>query len=1009
MALVASVCLMAEVDEGRIRVTVQTPEGLPASGVTVLISSATQIGGTQSVKTGTDGVAQFQRLTPGEFKVEVSFPGFEASAQRLMVKLDQTAIASIRLKPIPAMVVAIEDAADAVDTTSATTGTNFSQRTLESLPIGRNILNALAFVPGVNQIGNGGMVQGSSIGVGSDPVANGSTAVDTLGNYGSRNNTYLLDGMDVTNLLSGTSRIGVPLDIVNEMDVKTYGISPEYSGRSGLFQSVATISGGNEVTGGVSAYYAFASMAAKPGAGKPDLGAPVIRDTTFFISGPIIKDKLWYVASVQGQDEQRRIALTPMVTDIPGEVRNGTDNNTQSIFLKLTAQLTPQQRIFAFYQNDPGYRDNAADAGLVTNRVKRFDTGGDRFAAHYTWTTPSVAWDVKASSNRERTNSGPKYATTGDLGNEVTLFSATHVLTPLQSQFGPPRGGMRYETREDNIGVSAMIPFSVGSTSHLFKVGVERVKTTTREFDTVPGGVFYDNQAEVMTYDDLMANLPSSMAYGDRFGIANSINANPDLYSNAFAALDTNHDGIVTDREVGAYTFGTLMDPANPALGYLGARRRIDPSANINKSYIKAQNAYINDAISFGRFSVNLGVRAQSTQVESASGSVNYKFKTEFAPRLSVVCDPIGDASMKVYGFYGRYVEGIRGDTLRQITGSQIPGQYDEVNIAGDWVNAGQRNNMDAILVDGTRLPRTDDFRIGMEKRFALGRSHYGVSLSFGYRRDSEILGLIASQMSDPNFIENEIRLAFNLGYGALPADQQAFVNYARSLVYPVSAFAGNGASGADNIANRTYFTANMPGTKREHRLADLVIFKEMGEGGRAWQISYSHTHSTGNTIYQGDADLAGYYPEYDARMPYMSGNIDGSMDWNLKGYVTQKFGTSTLVTLTALFDSGIHYSHMASDSFGSYPDLPSIDNVYNWKRGQFKGPGRREFGLHAEHNLKISKVKATGMVDVFNLLNDQRGIVNAEGATARPGYAAHTPYVFQAPRSLALGVKFTF
>src|SRR3546814_15705484 len=76
----------------------------------------------------------------------------------------------------------------------------------------------------------------------------------------------------------------------------------------------------------------------------------------------------------------------------------------------------------------------------------------------------------------------------------------------------------------------------------------------------------------------------------------------------------------------------------------------------------KGKAFYIQDTWTLNQWTVNAGVRTGQWGHFDSFGKEVFTFDWEFAPRLSVVYDLMGDGRSQVWGFYGRYYAPIRND-----------------------------------------------------------------------------------------------------------------------------------------------------------------------------------------------------------------------------------------------------------------------------------------------------------------------------------------------------------
>ena len=90
-------------------------------------------------------------------------------------------------------------------------------------------------------------------------------------------NSYTVDGVSTNSVLYGSSRQDTVFEYLQEVQVKTGGISAEYGGALGGVISAVTKSGGNKFTGEGHYYYSGNGMSAGP---VPRLQLSSVADTT---------------------------------------------------------------------------------------------------------------------------------------------------------------------------------------------------------------------------------------------------------------------------------------------------------------------------------------------------------------------------------------------------------------------------------------------------------------------------------------------------------------------------------------------------------------------------------------------------------------------------------------------------------------------------------------------------------------------------------------------------------
>src|SRR5690606_10797723 len=154
-------------------------------------------------------------------------------------------------------------------------------------PSTRSYQSYLQLVPGVKPSASGNPSSKSGV-----------NYADVGGAIGvSTDNLYYIDGVNVTDPLTGTFGANLNSAIIQEMQVLTGGIPAEFAGGAGLISKVITKSGGNDFHGSINYYLQNSNLVAD----NKHLSANKFStyDAALTLGGPIIKDKLWFFASYQ--------------------------------------------------------------------------------------------------------------------------------------------------------------------------------------------------------------------------------------------------------------------------------------------------------------------------------------------------------------------------------------------------------------------------------------------------------------------------------------------------------------------------------------------------------------------------------------------------------------------------------------------------------------------------------------------------------------------------------------
>ena len=291
LALVAawllSSLLLAQttIGTGSIVGTVTYPTGAVVSGAKVQITNK---GTSQVLTTATNSSGTYTSgaLTPGDYTVRIEAAGFKTVQARVVVQVNTTASADVKL--------IVGESAQVVDVPASDLVINTEQPTvqgvltgfqMENLPInGRNFLDLAQLEPGV-QVQDGGTL---------DPTKNGFSSVSFLGRFG-RTARIEVDGVDISDETVGTTTQNVPLSAIQEFSLQQSLLDLSTDLTSSGSVNITTKSGTNRLHGDGFYYFRDQTLdAALPG-GSTDyfqrnqfggsLGGALIKDKLFFFVG----------------------------------------------------------------------------------------------------------------------------------------------------------------------------------------------------------------------------------------------------------------------------------------------------------------------------------------------------------------------------------------------------------------------------------------------------------------------------------------------------------------------------------------------------------------------------------------------------------------------------------------------------------------------------------------------------------------------------------------------------
>ena len=323
---------VAQTFRGSIQGTITDSTGAAVAGAQVKVFS-TATGLSRTVIANDRGEYAASELPLGTYSVTVEKQGFRTttltqipvsvgSPTRADVKLDAGAVQEV---------VEVNADVPLVETSSNTTGGTIEANEASELPVnGRDFTKLLELVPGSS----------------SDPV--GST--ESAGSYGlfsldgnrGRSNNYLLDGTDMNDgyrNLPSINQAGVwgcpstilPVDALAEIPV-TGSPAAEFGRSSGATVNIVTKSGSNGIHGSAFEYFRDGAMSARNYFNTVAQPKNTFTNHQFGGSadGPIVRDKSFWLVSYEGQRENGglpQLGTVPAQADINAYTAGGNTIN----------------------------------------------------------------------------------------------------------------------------------------------------------------------------------------------------------------------------------------------------------------------------------------------------------------------------------------------------------------------------------------------------------------------------------------------------------------------------------------------------------------------------------------------------------------------------------------------------------------------------------------------------------------------------------------------------------
>jgi len=353
VALLVALPLVAQEQRGSIEGVVKDAQGGAVVGATVTAQLASALdsrgervyGRGVEVVTDASGTYRFASLAPGRYEITANLSGFApAKVQNIDLRLGQQLNINLTLQPGGvAETVQVVAESPLIAITQSARSTSIRAEEIDKLPKGRDFVSVITQASGANM-----------------EAKSGTNAIMIDGSSGGENR-WIIDGAESTNIQSGAQGKQMVTDFVEEVQVKSSGYTAEYGGSTGGVINVLSKSGSNQWRGDALLYYESDSLDSDP---RPTLRLKPTNDREseyvtypkdsydrwepgFNLSGPIVRDKVWFFAG-----------YIPQFRPLDRTVTFRSDGSTQTfrqdfranyLSSNITAQLGPQWRIRAAY------------------------------------------------------------------------------------------------------------------------------------------------------------------------------------------------------------------------------------------------------------------------------------------------------------------------------------------------------------------------------------------------------------------------------------------------------------------------------------------------------------------------------------------------------------------------------------------------------------------------------------------------------------------------------------
>ena len=670
----SSVVLTAQETTAGLQGTVKDSSGALVPRATVTVAGTALIG-TKKAETDSGGYFRFANLPPGAYIVMATATGFRTYKSNIDLAVGRLPTLDISME-VGSVSETIEVSASgaAVDVTESKVATVIPDSVLEGVPTGRSFQSVIQFAPGAR----------------TEPLQGG-YQIDGASNS---ENAYLVEGQETASLQDGHSAANVPMDFIQEIQVKTSGFEAEYGGALGGVVNVIQKRGSNEWHGSVFGYYRGDTFDAAPNptimrnpqiaansGGAKRLDQPLeayqpkkdhYRTTTpgFSLGGPMLKDRLWAFVSAAPEFSTlgRAINFAP-ASGAPGDRTIHADTNTYYSLARLDYMATQKIRLYGSwsysYARTQGPNTAAVALPQADSAFGQYNASASSSPDNFNYSIGSVAPNVI-------------YNTGADITLTPNLVATTrfgYFYQDYQDRGQP--AGIRYMYRDTNYNYNTANAPALATTKALDGTLLPAKFVNATGWSNIGANLVtqFDQWKRYSFSQDLAYfkhglggthNL--KVGYAMSHGVNDVINGynTADVYvayNMEYAANTTNGqarcDAIIAQNQA---NYGVPGGGGGACQGLWGTVN-IRDLATRGKVGGYNHSVYVQDAWTVGRrLTLNLGVRMDKESLPTYSTlpgfqGINFGFGQKVAPRLGGAYDLTGNGKLKVFGSFGYFFD----------------------------------------------------------------------------------------------------------------------------------------------------------------------------------------------------------------------------------------------------------------------------------------------------------------------------------------------------------------
>ena len=809
-----------------------------------------------------------------------------------------------------------------------------------------------------------------------NPSISGASALD---------NQYVIDGVNVTNagygalgsysIIFGSLGNATPFDFIKEVQVKTGGYEAEFGQSTGGVVNVITKSGSNDFKGSLFGYARLDALEAdwkqyqSENGSVQTLGTQVT-DAGIETGGPLVRNKMFFFGAINPSWTTRTFEA-PEGFPLKSLGAVDRDRRTISYSAKGTWQVTPSHRLDASFFGDPstGSMGPQRTSAMLRETTSSFSKL-DEYGGH----NQTVRYDgILSSKWLVEASFARAYNTIVETPSVDEWFMQDRTVTPNIRTGGI--GFYEKGNEGENLQFAAKSTHILGD--HMVRYGV---------------------QYEDVTYSQV----------NQRTGPT-------------FTAADGRETATGAQIDI-------LADPVYGRI-YRVTRANFNSARTTNQTYWNffAQDSWrVND-----RLTINPGVRYEQQTLDGMLVK-GFELKNNWAPRIGVTYDVVGNGKSKLYGNYGRFFARVPNDLAARALSA------DEGLTRGDYFDA----QLTQPVPDGV-------VAAGVTSHFLLSGAYPDVidpdtKLSY---KDEYVLGF-----------EYEVLPATNLGVryihrgiGRVLEDIAAFPMVAYDLglegVESVEYILTNPTK--DTPTGAPELGARFEDPIHSYDAVEVTLDKRFAQN---WMLSasyrWSRLYGTFEGFYredngQSDPGITSLYdfptndpsytgigtPEFgypgDIRFLGELGKGPLPLDRPHQGKVfgSYSFDMGLNVGLGVTLSSGTPLTPLAANpnynNGGEIPEGPRGSGIQTVDGLKKRTPFESQVDMQASYRVRLGRQNVTVLADVFNLFNQKRtigydnytdlsfGVPNPDFGKPVTQNLGGAPPQFQAPFAMRLGVRF--